>query len=365
MTLLDIGELVRGMTPAVVVSLLRSKAKIDDENRAMAAGFAQDKLPSSLGATLEDLERFLQNALDLTGVFARQAVEQKKLDPAQIKRIEREKGTTFNLEKAELRLTESDKLKQEAAKAREATYAAKQAEEAAAKLKSLQDRLADRLPAIEQAKQAQLAANEKAAADAQAKAEAALLSQMTETQKQRFQADKTENLAASTAPPATPADTPTNEPGAPSPQASSEARLASLEISGATLSPAFSPNQPSYTAIVNGGVASVAIRPAAQDPAATITVNGQAPADGAATVALAYGSNAIGIRVVAPDRSLVRDYSLVIARELLRDRGLRHRRGLCANRLCERQPVDADHRTRRHRVAGDDFRRGGSSRHSR
>lgn len=305
-TLMNIRDLVQGMPPAVVASLLRSKSKIDDENREMSARFAQGKLPPSLGATAEDLARFMQNALDLAGVFAMQAIEQKKLDLSQIKQIEREKGTAFNLDKAELQLTEADEQKQESVKQREAEAVQKLAAEAAAKLKTLQDRLADQLPAIEQAKQAQLSANKKAAAEAQAKAEAALLSQMTDAQKQQFQADKAANRTSSASPSATPV-----------PALSSESRLASLDISGAALSPAFSPNRLSYSAVVNASVASVVIRPLALDSAASITVNGETPSGGGRPVALDYGANAVDVQVVSGDRSLARHYSVLITKELL------------------------------------------------
>ncbi|WP_217593628.1 cadherin-like beta sandwich domain-containing protein [Cohnella sp. GbtcB17] len=336
--LLNIGELVRGMPPAVIGSLLRSKSKIDDENRELAARFAQDKLPSSLGATPEDLARFERNAFDLTGVFAKQAIEQKKLDLAEIQRIEREQGTTFSLDKTELQWTEADKQKQEAARQREAASAARQAEDAAAKLKALQERLADRLQAIEQAKQAQLAANKEAAAEAQAKAEAALQSQMTDAQKAQFQMDKAANQASAPVPAATPAATPTATTAAtptptPTPVAtptaaptatpvetptpSSEARLASLEVNGATLNAAFSPSRLSYAAVVNAGVAGITVRPVAVDSAATISVNGEPTDGGAKSVRLEYGSNTIDIRVTSPDGSLARDYIVTITRELL------------------------------------------------
>ncbi|MFD2333486.1 cadherin-like beta sandwich domain-containing protein [Cohnella sp. GCM10020058] len=306
---MNIGELVKGMSPAVVASLLRSKQKIDDENREMAARFSQDKLPSPLGTTAEDLARFRQNTLDLSGIFAKQAIEQKKLDLAQLRQIELEGRTTFNLDKTELQLTETDKQKQEAAKQQEAEAVKKQTAADAAQLKALQDRLADRLLTIEQAKQAQTAANKQAATEAQARAEAALLSQLNESQKQQFLTDKTSNQTSSGVPAAAPVATPT--------LSSSEARLASLAIPGVTLNPAFSQNQPNYTATVNGSLTSVDIRPVALDSAATIDVNGQPLTSGGRTVALDYGANAVDVQVVSPDRSLTRHYSVSITRELL------------------------------------------------
>ncbi|MDI4645942.1 cadherin-like beta sandwich domain-containing protein [Cohnella hashimotonis] len=306
--LMNIGELVRGMPPAVVASLLRSKQKIDDENLEMYGRFAQDKLPAALGASAEDLARFRQNTLDLSGIFAKQALEQKKIDLAQLKQIETEGRTTFNLDKKELQLTEADKEKQAAALEQEAEAVKKQTETDAAKLKSLQGKLAERLQAIEQAKLAQQAANKKAAEEAQAKAEAALLSQLNESQKQQFQTDKILNRTMPSAPVATPAATPTP---------SSEAKLASLDVSGAALSPAFMQSQLSYSAAVNAGVASVDIRPVALDSAAAIAVNGESLSSGGRTVSLDYGTNVIDIQVMSPDRSTTLHYTVSITRELL------------------------------------------------
>ncbi|CAI6033699.1 cadherin-like beta sandwich domain-containing protein [Cohnella sp. JJ-181] len=304
--LVNIGELVQGMQPEVVASLLRSKQKIDSENREMLARYERDKLPSSLGATADDLARFRRNTSDLVGVFAKQAVAQNKLDLDRLKQIEIELQAAFNLDKAELQLTEADKLKQEAAKQRESEAVQKQTDDHAARLKALQDMLPDQLRAIEAAKQAQLDANQKAAAEARAKAEAELLSQLNEAQKAQFQADKTAN--------ATPTSTPAPATTMPS---SSESRLAALELSGATLSPAFSRDRLAYTASVGSGTARVEVRPVQLEAGATLAVNGEALADGKKMVALEYGANSIDIQIVPPDRSLIRHYIVSITRELL------------------------------------------------
>lgn len=56
--------------------------------------------------------------------------------------------------------------------------------------------------------------------------------------------------------------------------------LSALTLSSGSLSPAFSPDITSYTAVVGGGLSSILVIPTAQDTSSTITVNGSAAKSG-------------------------------------------------------------------------------------
>ncbi|ASU34286.1 beta strand repeat-containing protein [Mucilaginibacter xinganensis] len=75
-------------------------------------------------------------------------------------------------------------------------------------------------------------------------------------------------------------------------------------------------NYKDYTANVSNAVSSVTVTPVAQDPSATITVNGTTVASGtaSASIPLNVGDNTITTIVTAPDASGTRTYSIVITR---------------------------------------------------
>lgn len=97
--------------------------------------------------------------------------------------------------------------------------------------------------------------------------------------------------------------------------ASTDATLAGLSASGATLSPAFSASVTSYTAAVSNATTSLTLTPVVNDAAATVTVNGVGVASGAASgpISLAVGSNTVNTVVTAEDGS-VNTYTVTVTR---------------------------------------------------
>jgi hypothetical protein len=89
---------------------------------------------------------------------------------------------------------------------------------------------------------------------------------------------------------------------------SSNANLASLSVSGATLTPAFDPAVTSYTATVGNAVSSGTISATAAFPAATIL---QTPAN---PVKLAVGDNTLQVQVTAQDAVTVKTYTIKVTR---------------------------------------------------
>ncbi len=95
--------------------------------------------------------------------------------------------------------------------------------------------------------------------------------------------------------------------------------LRSLTVSQGTLAPAFSANTTAYTVDVGSGVSSISVTPTLSDPAATMTVNGQAATSGQArtiTLREAGLSTVINIAVTAPNGTL-RTYSVTVDRAAL------------------------------------------------
>lgn len=96
---------------------------------------------------------------------------------------------------------------------------------------------------------------------------------------------------------------------------SSDATLSGLSFSGGALSPGFSSSTTSYHATVDYAVASVTLTPATTHAAATVTINGNAVASGAASTAfnLSVGINSFGIVVTAEDGT-TKNYSVTVQR---------------------------------------------------
>ncbi|MDI4650266.1 cadherin-like beta sandwich domain-containing protein [Cohnella hashimotonis] len=310
-TLVDIEEIVKNASPALIEAILRSKEKIDEENRQTVEKFKQSGVPAGLQ---QQLEQFIQNTQELLGVIAKQAIDQKKMDEQQIKKIEEQEKTSFGLDKDQLsQLSDKEKSKQEKAKQLAEEAAKKKAAEEAAKLKELEQRLAGQMQTIEASKLAQAEANRKSAAEAAAKAEAALLAAMTPVQQQQYSKDKAGNYGTSLPTPTPPRETgPTPTPG------SDNARLNGLGLpTGISLSPTFNPDILAYTVSVGGAVSFLDVTPSLNEPGAKLTVNGMDWTGGAAHIPLAYGDNEIQLHVTAANGTSSRIYKIKATRQLL------------------------------------------------
>ncbi|MEJ2405992.1 MAG: cadherin-like beta sandwich domain-containing protein [Candidatus Thiodiazotropha sp.] len=98
--------------------------------------------------------------------------------------------------------------------------------------------------------------------------------------------------------------------------ASSDASLAGLTLTGATLDQLFQPSQGAYSASVGFLQARVILKPEATDAGATIQVNGTQIASGNSSVLieLTEGTNLISVTVTAEDGVSTQDYEIVIVR---------------------------------------------------
>ncbi len=95
-----------------------------------------------------------------------------------------------------------------------------------------------------------------------------------------------------------------------------DTRLSALEVSGATLTPAFDSRTFDYATEVANTVTEVTVTPTTARPGATVTVQGQALASGTASapIDLAVGETSISIVVTARDGVAQRTYTVVVSR---------------------------------------------------
>ena len=102
--------------------------------------------------------------------------------------------------------------------------------------------------------------------------------------------------------------------------AADDATLRGLEVSSGTLSPAFTPEQTSYTVAVGSTVASLRVTPLTNNQRATVTVNGEAVST---PVVLSEGVNVIPVEVTAQDGVTRRSYTVTVTRAASSDASLR------------------------------------------
>lgn len=92
--------------------------------------------------------------------------------------------------------------------------------------------------------------------------------------------------------------------------------LANLTLSDGILTPSFVKTTTSYTAAVGHDITQITLTPTAEDPAATIKVNGVAVPSGQATVVQLpnVGDNTISVQVTSKIGNLVQNYTVVVNR---------------------------------------------------
>jgi sugar lactone lactonase YvrE len=93
-----------------------------------------------------------------------------------------------------------------------------------------------------------------------------------------------------------------------------DVNLSALTLSAGTLSPVFSATTTSYTANVNGTIASITVTPTLSDPTDTVKVNNVVVSSGSpsASLPLVSGSNIILVKVTAADGVTTNTYTLTV-----------------------------------------------------
>lgn len=122
-SIVDPADFVHQASPAVIEALLRNKQRIDQENEEML-GKLQNETPGSIlggnpgGLTEVDLERYRNNVDNLIANILKQALDQKKMDPNELRKLidEVNKQSDANIDLNNvppLQLSEDEKLQQE------------------------------------------------------------------------------------------------------------------------------------------------------------------------------------------------------------------------------------------------------------
>jgi len=95
-----------------------------------------------------------------------------------------------------------------------------------------------------------------------------------------------------------------------------DATLSALSISTGTLGPAFAPTATNYIDNVSYATTSVSLQPMANNPSATITVDGVAVASGSQSpnIPLSPGKNTVTIVVTAEDGTTTKTYTILVVR---------------------------------------------------
>jgi len=156
----DMADLVGQLSPSVIEALLRAKDKIDQENAEMLERMRAGTGENPDGLSQNDLEQYSHNLNNVIGNLLKQALEQNKIDPAQLQTLINEYNNQSNNKidlnnVMPLQLTEEQQRQQakqkqlEEAQKKQLEEQNKQREQAA-KNQALQDKLKAEKERLEQ-----------------------------------------------------------------------------------------------------------------------------------------------------------------------------------------------------------------------
>jgi hypothetical protein len=313
--------LFAGEDPAIAQAMLENAADIWQENRDKAESYERQGLPSSLGGSQEDLERFRRNLEYLPGFIAGAALSEKLIDERQAQEaaetFKERTGSQMDPIVSQLDLTDSQTkeqqwLREKADIARQEEDKRRQAEEAE------RQRNAGLLDELNKQREDREQANREALRKAKEQAEQAYVEQLSQTERERFQDDKLKLQDSETS--SSSASSPASSG---SPSRSHEARLQGLSLRDGVLGDAiplsgFDAETTDYDIAVPYEVASIRIVPTAMHAKASILVNGVRTASGVASGAIALTAletTEIVIQVTAEDGTTRRTYKVKVTRE--------------------------------------------------
>jgi len=329
----DLELLMSRSDANIVQAILASAAEIVLENRRYVEQYEQEGIPAELGVSAEDLARFKSNTGNLLGAIANQAVMSGLLNRERLDRIigEVKSQSGIVIDPAMNSFVLSDKEKQQQDEQRKKREAAQERAEQR-RQQAEADRKASELlmSKLEEARKAKEEANRKAAEEKRQDALEAYASQLSATEKERFDADKKkrQDEAAATSPSPTPGSS-TPSSGSPSP--TNEALSSNAELDGFSLiyfgnqnsqefvqlDPDFAPETTEYAANVPNEVSELALWAVAdEDGIAEVKVNGTPLIDHEASIPLgeAGSTTTVNIVVTAEDGVTTRLYQVDVHR---------------------------------------------------
>ncbi|RED65027.1 Ig-like domain-containing protein [Cohnella lupini] len=330
--LLDLERLFNQSDASIAKTILESAADINDENGEFVKKYDSQGLPSELGDTDEDLVKFQKNTESLIGVLANKAIQEGLISSERvleiIQAIKNGNGSSIDLSKRELELSEEDRKKKEI-KSRKMDEGEQRALDRRKKEEEARQAPEDVVKKTNDAKKKAEEAKKKALEEAKKKAEEEYYKQLSEAEKQRFEADKKANGAAGQ----TPSSNTGSSTEVPSETVQSDdATLSGLEIEGLAmvvglngegsgevhtssivqqegdpipveLSPSFQPSVVQYVANVGGTIHSVKVKPTVKDAKATVEVLDQGPVVSGSysgeVILEADSSNVVSLKVTA------------------------------------------------------------------
>jgi hypothetical protein len=193
---LDIEDLISGLSPRVIEAMIESKERIDRENQELLNKIKQqltagEGLPSLGVQNEKDLDRLMNNLDFVIAGIIKAAIQKGVVDKAEIeKKVEeanRDLTKKIDLDKnAQQQLTDAEKQKQEQMKKLQQEKSAQALKE---KQEALQRQQADLLKQLEETRKKQAEANKKALEEAKKKAKEAYESKLSELEKKRFEED--------------------------------------------------------------------------------------------------------------------------------------------------------------------------------
>ncbi len=258
----DLALLMDQSDSSIVTAILESAADITEENARYVAQYTERGLPSPLGDTQDDLNRFKTNTENLLGAVANQALKSGLLTQERLEQIIREvqtqSGMKVDLSKSELALTDEQKKQQEDQRRKE--------EEKRKKAEEQRTPEGEQEKKLKEIKSKQNQDNSKAEAEKKRKQLEEYEKQLSEAEQRRFADDKVKRekeraeaqAAASASPTTSSSQTPDPTPSPTDPTLSDVSSLDALKAFGTGIY-GFNPATTSYTLQVSNLTATLPV----------------------------------------------------------------------------------------------------------
>jgi len=330
----DLEALMQQGDAEIVKAIIQGAKDITEENEQYVQRYENGEVPTEIGGTNADLERFKNNTQNLLGALVTKAVETGLISQDRMNQLideaSNQTGFKVDVTKSSLQLTEAEKAKQEAQRKKEEAVAKLEAERKA-KEEAERKKLEDMIRKLEEERKAKEKAAQEAAEAKKKEAQEKYESQLSEAEKNRLRAEankRQEEIKAAQSS-ASPSSTPTPSPSSGSSSGSGPVLSNNANLSGLTVSlPYFSENliafngsETTYTINVSNTTGTLVVKPTLEQSNASVEVKGQPLIGGEASVALLSSGTSAGttttipVVVTAQNGTTKKTYTLIVNRE--------------------------------------------------
>ena len=324
----DLEALMQQGDVEIVKAIIQGAKDITEENEQYVQRYENGEVPTEIGGTNADLERFKNNTQNLLGALVTKAVETGLISQDRMNQLideaSNQTGFKVDVTKSSLQLTEAEKAKQEAQRKKEEAQAKLEAERKA-KEEAARKTNEEMIRKLEEDRKAKEKAAQEAAEAKKKEAQEKYEGQLSPEEKKNFNKRQEETKAAQNS--ASPSPSPSQSSGSssdPGPALSSNANLSDLSVrlSDSNVNRISFGSDNSYAITVPNTTGEVIVKPTLSDAHATVKVAGGQTITSGHDVIIPLASSGgagstttITLVVTAENGTTTKSYTIVVTRQ--------------------------------------------------